>query len=235
MIVNLSKPALALLAAAALTSLGGAASASAATPASHAAPASVASPAWPTQATLLSAQWWNWAVGQPASNSPLKGANCAVGQSGHLWNLAGAPTTKPITRSCTLPSDKSILQPVINGECSNVEGNGPTDQDLKKCATGLIAGFTGSASLDGRTLPVVLLTSQPFALHYKAGNVFGIGGNRTGTTKSVASGFWVKLPPLSPGCHRLHVKGAVANGFSQDVTYRLRVVGSARSAGPSSG
>ena len=187
-----------------------------------------AGPASSTQASRLSAEWWNWAAGQPEETSPLAGGACANGQSGSIWNLAGAPSTDPITRSCTLPVGKRIVLPVINAECSRVEGNGSTESVLRQCATELVADFSGSATLDGRFLPITQLTSRLFPLRYVSGNVFGIGGGSSGTTPSVASGYWVVIQPLPPGRHVLHVSGVVNGGpfagFSQDVTYRLTVL-----------
>src|SRR4051794_32791649 len=39
-----------------------------------------------------SAKWWKWALEKTKEQSPLldtTGANCTVGQSGHIWFLAG--------------------------------------------------------------------------------------------------------------------------------------------------
>ena len=46
-----------------------------------------------TQYRTLSAKWWQWAISIPAATNPLldtTGANCAQGQAGHVWFLAGS-------------------------------------------------------------------------------------------------------------------------------------------------
>jgi hypothetical protein len=73
----------------------------------------------PTQGEW-SARWWQWAL---TSNGPvdLTGANCQAGQSGLVFFLAGATTTQPVTRSCTVSRDKILFFPILTVECSNVE------------------------------------------------------------------------------------------------------------------
>src|SRR5713226_4733673 len=60
-----------------------------------------------------SAGWWQWLTTIPAATNPnfdLTGANCAVGQVGPVWFLAGTFTNaSKITRSCTIPHGKALL------------------------------------------------------------------------------------------------------------------------------
>ena len=50
----------------------------------------------------------------------VTGENCDEGQSGPVWFLAG--TFGGLNeRNCEIPAGKSILFPVINGECSYAE------------------------------------------------------------------------------------------------------------------
>ena len=58
-----------------------------------------------------SARWWQWLLQIPAATNPnldATGANCAEGQLGHVWFLAGSfgPLTIsfPINRFCTVPT-----------------------------------------------------------------------------------------------------------------------------------
>src|SRR5437867_4081233 len=63
-----------------------------------------------------SARWWQWALCIPRTSSPLldeNGEDCAVGQSGPVFFLAGAFTATPITRACTVPFGKSIVFPFL--------------------------------------------------------------------------------------------------------------------------
>ena len=60
--------------------------------------------------------WWQWVDGIPKSASPLidpTGADCAEGQSGPVWFLAGSPTGS-YERSCTIPKNKALFLPVSN-------------------------------------------------------------------------------------------------------------------------
>jgi hypothetical protein len=60
--------------------------------------------------------WWQWADSIPMSVNPLidpTGANCAQGQSGQVWFLAGSPSGS-YDRSCTVPAGKAVFFPVAN-------------------------------------------------------------------------------------------------------------------------
>ena len=97
----------------------------------------------------LTARWWQWVFSIPSSVHPLTfkatdptGANyCMVGQEGGEWFLGGifktvdvSPTSKQaqskgngeivpieIERACEIPLGKTILIPVLNGECNTAE------------------------------------------------------------------------------------------------------------------
>lgn len=74
-------------------------------------------PPQPDKYSELSAQWWQWALAQRVSENPLldsTGEFCGVGQSGQVWFLAGALSSDPIERTCTVPSGKRFFFPVIN-------------------------------------------------------------------------------------------------------------------------
>jgi hypothetical protein len=182
-----------------------------------------------------STKWWQWIVSIPSSNSPITdttGQNCAVGQQGIVWFLAGTtgnPINNPVMRTCTIPSGQAILFPIINGECSTAEGNGNTEADLRACASSQMDAVTTlQASVDG----VVLTDLQTFRAQSPLyqftaidGNPFGIPA---GTTDSVADGFWIMLHPLSPGVHTISFAGALnlpsGGSFSTSVQYKLIVV-----------
>jgi hypothetical protein len=75
-----------------------------------------------TSATsLLAAKWWQWALTQPGSKSPLTdttGQFCRQGQRGDVWFLAGnfgGQPVSPINRSsCTIPGGKDLFFPLVN-------------------------------------------------------------------------------------------------------------------------
>ena len=61
-------------------------------------------------------QWWRWAYSFPVDQfPPLQSGDldCAAGQSGPVWFLAGTAGQGPVTRSCTIPTGKAIFFPII--------------------------------------------------------------------------------------------------------------------------
>src|SRR5581483_4222539 len=60
------------------------------------------------------AAWWQWAFSIPAEQSPFldpTGANCTVGQSGHVWFLAGTFITTNQTGMILGEADRSCIVP----------------------------------------------------------------------------------------------------------------------------
>lgn len=190
-----------------------------------------------------SANWWQWALSVPASDSPLAddtGEKCDVAQSGSVWFLAGTAGSSTGTsggsaeRECTIPADKGILFPIVNTECSTAEGNGNTESELRSCANAIIDRATFvQASVDGKPIQDVRMfrfESPLFEFTAVKDNVFGIP---EGTTQSVADGYWILLKPLSPGDHEIHFHGGAnfpatkdvhpAVKFSTEVTYHLTI------------
>ncbi len=168
-----------------------------------------------------SAQWWQDAV-QVAT---LGGCPMAsAGPTDQVLFLAGT-TGGSETRSCTVPSGKAILFPIINAECSTIEGNGTTEEQLLACAKGLIDQVTVvQADVDGvslQNLTVYRVQSPLFTFTAVSGNPFGIPA---GQSPSVSDGYWIMLTPLSTGTHTLHFHGeAPSLGFTTDTTYNLTV------------
>src|SRR5262245_23872896 len=62
-----------------------------------------------------SAAWWQWALSIPTTVSPLldaSGVDCAQGQTGHVWFLAGVLNVSgQAERSCTIPSGMALFLP----------------------------------------------------------------------------------------------------------------------------
>src|SRR5438093_206116 len=75
-----------------------------------------------------SAEWWKWAYSLPVDQNPFfdetgceHGAN---GQSGPVWFLTGVVNVSGTAeRGCTVPAGKALFFPILNVECSTVEGN----------------------------------------------------------------------------------------------------------------
>lgn len=191
------------------------------------------------QLAKLSDDWWQWALSIPAAvhplsfNDPVNSAlYCGVGQHGDVWFLGGTLTGDPADRECTIPAGTSIFFPVLNAECSTVEGNGTTEKELRACADGLIDFATEvEATLDGVKLKGVAksrVQSQLFSFTLPPENVLGLIEPVPNPSPSVSDGYWVLLPPLHVGEHTLSFRGVAqfddGSKFEQNVTYHLTIV-----------
>lgn len=166
-----------------------------------------------------SAKWWQWALAQPVLTSPLldpNGANCAAGQSGSVWFLAGTLSGGSATRSCTIPASKAVFFPVANYFCS-AEGSAA---QMRICARVGQKGATNlSAEVDGvsvRHLPSYSVKSPTFDLTLPADNVFGVDAGVYVPTSS--DGVYLMLAPLSVGAHVIHFHADFTGGGFLDVT-----------------
>jgi len=190
-----------------------------------------------------SAEHWKWLFSIPYASNPandFSGANCAEGQSGPVWFLAGSFCPEPptpcsnftVTRSCTVPAGKALFFPILDNECSTLEGNGTTDAELRACAksfqdlgTGMTCEVDGLAvaNLQSYRVQSPLFTFGPLP----EGNIFqafGLNAPAGTTSLSVSDGVFVMLPPLSAGPHTIHFTGATPDfGFGMDITYNLTV------------
>lgn len=207
------------------------------------------------------ARWWQWLATIPAADSPQTAqgvVDCSVNQNGPVWFLAGAPSGTTAERSCTVPGSKPLFFPAFNaiffngpGESfSTTEKRGFLDGFLSDTEPGFLTdfGFPGSracevfATIDG--LPVTYFVpdartqSPAFVLSTQEGRA----GLPAGIVdpEAVTDGFWVLLPPLSPGEHELHFGGRLCeiDNFQDhplfgpvDVTYHLTVTGGSSGSG----
>ena len=75
-------------------------------------PYGISFPVWTTK-------WWQWFIEIPNSQHPftdITGERCGTNQAGPVSYLVGA--TGKAERTCTIQSDKAILFPILNTECS---------------------------------------------------------------------------------------------------------------------
>jgi hypothetical protein len=87
-----------------------------------------------------SAQWWQWMYAIPAPVNPIidtTGINCAQGQEGPVWFLAGT-FGGAATRICTIPTGVSLFFPIANiifgagvGDCETPGINPNSCEDSK--------------------------------------------------------------------------------------------------------
>ncbi|MEP0844173.1 MAG: hypothetical protein HRF43_15850 [Phycisphaerae bacterium] len=207
--------------------------------------------------------WWQWALSVPVHDDegnnqhPLwddTGEDAARGQSGPVWFLAGMMDAFPdpggdpnsffgvAERDVTVPPGKALFFPIINVECSVLEGNGQNVQELSECTAYYIDHVQNlSCELDGRSiqnLEAYRHVSPGFTLVGIEDNLMDAAYGQEGffpagdTTLAVAEGFHLMLAPLSVGKHELRFSGAYVfteeeDGFDYtfnlDITYHLTV------------
>lgn len=155
-----------------------------------------------------SARWWQWAFSLTAPNpfTDPSGASCGAGQRGPVWFLGGQfnADTSP---TCSVPEGKAVLLPIVNGECSSLEGNGTSASVLKACAIAQMDAVdtsTLTATVDGQSVDAkkFRFLSKAYTITAVDGNAFGVP---PGTGLSVADGYYVMLPPLKEGRHTVDV------------------------------
>ena len=178
-----------------------------------------------------SAEWWKQAVrqtGAPGTPFAAGAVSCSSMGTGDVVFLVGTtPAVSPaVERSCTISKHAAVLLPAINAECSQAEGNGSTDAELRACATSLAGTFTNvHVVVDGRALSglsAFRFASPLYLFSPVAGNVFGI--RAAVNSPSVADGYWVMLDKLKKGTHTVSFGGeAPAFDFVTETTYTLTV------------
>jgi hypothetical protein len=178
-----------------------------------------------------SAAWWRWALSLPADQNPFFDetgcANGANGQLGSVWFLTGVISVSgTAVRDCTVPAGKALFFPIINTECSTLEGppfHGDNEAELRACAEGFIFGDV-FAEIDGvvvQNLDRYLVESPLFTFTVPPNNVLGIPA---GSGQSVSNGHYLMLAPLAVGEHNIRFGGTFTDfSFSLDISYHLTV------------
>lgn len=206
-------------------------------------PVALAGPASSSE-SALSAHWWQWALSIPAAENPIldaSGDNCMIGQRGTVWFLAGNFSgAAPVTRNCTIPSDKTLFFPIANSV--NIDTPGVCGQqghitvsELRAASAAALAEATAlSVTVDGR--PVhnwERIQSPVFDVTLPEENVFdapcaaaGLGNVPAGVySPAVDDGYYLTIDRLEQGRHTLRLLVKKASGeVLQDVTYKLKIV-----------
>jgi hypothetical protein len=180
------------------------------------------------------ADWWPWALEQPTPVNPLidpTGAQCASGQTGNVWFLAGSLSGGTVTRSCSIPTGTALVFPMLNNFYCAFLNDPPetrTEEFIRAQVAGTAAG-TVSASIDG--VPVqnpgsFFEESELFEVQLPADNIFGLGPDVVPEllfSPCADAGFYLFVNPLPPGPHTINFQGSLGE-FSLNVTYNLTVV-----------
>lgn len=176
-------------------------------------------------------KWWQWFIGIPNNQQPFPdttGEKCGIKQAGPVWYLVGA--AGKVERNCIIPSDKAILFPILNTECSYSETPTlKTEQDLRKCAVESNKDAVLKASLDNHEIKNIdnyRVTSSLFNVTYPSDPVFPTNSN---FSQAVSDGWFIMLEPLKPGTHELKFSasqlgaGTTGENTVMDVKYNLNV------------
>ena len=180
------------------------------------------------------AKWWQWALTQPVASNPVldpNGADCAEGQSGHVWFLAGSFDSAPVTRTCTIPTGRALLVPVINYAYFAFleDPPGQRTEDYVRSQVAVAKATALTASIDGVAVPDVASyyeQSTLFSVTLPADNLFGLPAGFV-LEPSADAGYYLMVPPLPRGEHTISFSGTLAfpdREFSIDVTYHLTIV-----------
>src|SRR5262249_3225575 len=150
------------------------------------------------------------------------GANCAEGQSGHVWFLAGTFSPGPVIRACTVPPGRALFFPIESGtfgssvfDCEPTAPGVPCDVPTLRAAA--------AASMDPVTIEEVTIDGVPvhdasdyrvqspvFGVTLPDGNIVGIASGSY--SPQVNDGYWLMLAPLSPGAHIIHFRAVITGG-----------------------
>jgi hypothetical protein len=163
------------------------------------------------------AKWWQYALVTPSGKNPISGNtgnNCEfqrIGDVGLL--LANSTLAEPI--ECEVSSGMKLFVEVIGAECSTLEDApfyGGNEEELLKCAQAFVTQDL-KATIDGvevKELEKYYFVSPLFEFTLPEDNILSvpekvIPGGTTG--KSIGSGSYLMINPLSAGKHTLYLRG----------------------------
>lgn len=196
------------------------------------------------------ADFWKWAISMPTTQNPLfDTADVGEGNSGHVWFIGGAfaviangdgSFSAVANRSVTIPPGTALFFPVLNSECSTLEGNGTTFADLSACADWSMDHVTDAfASIDGVPVADLLSYRTQSGLDTYGPlpeddlfDAFGLDFATGATSDFVADGISLMVAPLSAGSHVIKFGGTLTftqnpDGFDYvfhlDITYNITV------------
>ena len=196
----------------------------------------------------LSVKWQQWALAGPKGANAVEdetGDFCAAHQpKNNIWFLAGSFGKTGIVRKCTIPAKRALFYPIIEGgwiDCPGSADESVSDADVRNIIAAGVAGDGASlltSTLDGVAvsslqIPTARVQSPKFKVNLPLNHILGDAGCGfilpTGKTgRLIIDGYWVKLPPLTPGNHVITLHGAsgdsTGRSFENEVTYNLTVL-----------
>jgi len=178
-------------------------------------------------------RWWNWFLLTPKSINPIidpSGEFASVNQPPQdVWFLSGKIADENEympTRFCRIPSERSILFPIINCEAN------PLEYPELKSEQALIDKVTADENtiiekvcfLDGKSIPAQRVKSDPFIFELSITDDNVINLPKGGKTIAHGDGYWVFLKKISPGEHLISFRGSCENGrLRSGASYNITV------------
>jgi hypothetical protein len=197
-----------------------------------------------TRMSEWSAQWWQFVMSFPKSESPLSdesGDRCTIGQRGPVWFLMGT-SGGTATRNCTIPDGKALFFPLLN--LADIGDATYTVRQLREELDPCMDNVTQlSLMIDGKEVVnfdkrnKFRVKSVAFDLYTPPYTYIDPKTDKSVTVDAanyspvVDDGYYVMLKPLSTGLHTLQFSGTRTGciltngeGFSLNVTYHINVV-----------
>jgi len=174
----------------------------------------------------LTGKWWQWANSMVGYKSPVRdmtGKNCANGQEGDIWFLAGSYSQNKVARKCTIPSGKYIMFPLVNwllfpGKDPSIECEG-VKQGVKRLADRIERLHL---EIDGEPVQDLkryrAATDKCFRLYADSDFSEFLGR----TSPAASDGYWVVLKPLPAGEHIIRFGGKQPR-FKQNIEYTITI------------
>jgi hypothetical protein len=185
------------------------------------------------------AAWWQWALTQPVATNPVldeDGRNCAAGQIGPVWFLAGTfQSGVRVERSCEVPAGTALFFPVVNSFYCAIAAVDPPETRTEAYARSQVSFVRDAANglvatIDGVAVPNIkpryFEESVLFDVVLPADNLFELDPG-TLLDPCVDAGYYLMLHPLSVGEHTIAFSGSLG-AFTIDVEYTITVVGGRR-------
>jgi hypothetical protein len=125
------------------------------------------------------------------------------GQDFACWNLDGtvAPFAPFPVDECTVTAGTRIFIAASSIECSTFEGNGTTDDELRRCARESDLRSAPPVTLDGRPLQISEVETALLHIVLPADNLFGLRDGTEGL--SVGHGWVALVQRLDTGTHTI--------------------------------
>jgi len=187
------------------------------------------------------ANWWQWALQNPASTNPLldKG-ECNVGQKGRVWFIGGTfsgEANKEVVRNCSVPAGTSLFLPLINTFYGAFVTD-PPEQRTEKFLREQVDYIKNKnlillkAEIDGVSVknPSQYLEKSPlFNVQLTKDNIYGVDESvipQLLLAPSVDQGYYLFLEPLKPGKHTIKWQAKISTptgNSEQNITYNIVV------------